>query len=129
MKQYLQKMIISNVKWAIVFTVLTFALMSSQALFIRIINSIFLGGLLIFCKGGLGFTSYLGGFDLFSYSHKKLRNYSKKNENNNDETDPDRDPGSYYDYINNRKKNRDFLVPLSVGGIFMIISAVLTIFC
>lgn len=129
MMQYLRTIVISNVRWTVIFSIIAFIFMGSQALILRIINSLFLGGLIIFCKGGLSFASYLGGFDLFSYSHKKLRNYAKKKLEENDEIDHDRDPGSYYDYINNRKKNRDFLVPLSIGGIFMIISAVLIIFC
>ncbi len=91
----------------------------------KIINAFFCGGAGVLCAGGFGLAAYLGGFDLFYYTHKKLSKYSKKNMD-----DPDfEDVGSYHQYIENKRRSKGFLVPLAVGALFMFCSLVLTALC
>ena len=101
-----------------------FALPRDNVLY-RLADSFFCGGVVLLCVGGLGFASYLGGFDLFSYTHKKLSKYSKKNIG-----DPDyEDVGSYHEYIGNKRRSKGFVLPLIIGGALLMLSFVLTIFC
>ena len=92
------------IKWAVVLSLLSFLLLRDSSWGMRIVNSICLGGLILTAFGGLGFASWLGGFDLFEYAHKKLSRYSKKNI----EEGIKDDVGSYYDFISQNNENRPF---------------------
>lgn len=93
--------------------------------FYKMIDALFCAGLGVLCIGGLGFAAYLGGFDLFSYTTRKLSKYSRKNIDN-----PDiEDVGSYHEYIGNKRRSKGFVLPLTIGGALLMLSFVLTIFC
>lgn len=93
--------------------------------FYKIIDALFCAGLAVLCIGGLGFAAYLGGFDLFAYTTRKLSKYSRKNIDN-----PDiEDVGSYHEYIGNKRRSKGFVLPLTIGGALLMLSFVLTIFC
>ncbi len=93
--------------------------------FYKIIDALFCAGLGVLCIGGLGFAAYLGGFDLFAYTTRKLSKYSRKNIDN-----PDiEDVGSYHEYIGNKRRSKGFVLPLTIGGALLMLSFVLTIFC
>lgn len=93
--------------------------------FYKMIDALFCAGLGVLCIGGLGFAAYLGGFDLFAYTTRKLSKYSRKNIDN-----PDiEDVGSYHEYIGNKRRNKGFVLPLTIGGALLMLSFVLTIFC
>jgi hypothetical protein len=109
------------IKWAVVLSLLSFLLLRDSSWGMRIVNSIFLGGLILTAFGGLGFASWLGGFDLFEYAHKKLSRYSKKNI----EEGIKDDVGSYYDFISQKQRKSTFLIPLGVGFGFVLISILL----
>lgn len=109
------------VKWGIALSVLACLLLRDSSWGMRIINSIFLGGLILTAVGGLGFASWLGGFDLFEYAHKKLSRYSKKNI----EEGVKDDVGSYYDFISGKERKSTFLIPLCVGVGFVLFSVLL----
>lgn len=93
--------------------------------FYKMIDALFCAGLGVLCIGGLGFAAYLGGFDLFAYTTRKLSKYSRKNIDN-----PDiEDVGSYHEYIGNKRRSKGFVLPLTIGGALLMLSFVLTIFC
>ena len=93
--------------------------------FYKVIDALFCAGLAVLCIGGLGFAAYLGGFDLFAYTTRKLSKYSRKNIDN-----PDiEDVGSYHEYIGNKRRSKGFVLPLTIGGALLMLSFVLTIFC
>ena len=93
--------------------------------FYKVIDALFCAGLGVLCIGGLGFAAYLGGFDLFAYTTRKLSKYSRKNIDN-----PDiEDVGSYHEYIGNKRRSKGFVLPLIIGGALLMLSFVLTIFC
>lgn len=93
--------------------------------FYKVIDALFCAGLGVLCIGGLGFAAYLGGFDLFAYTTRKLSKYSRKNIDN-----PDiEDVGSYHEYIGNKRRSKGFVLPLTIGGALLMLSFVLTIFC
>lgn len=93
--------------------------------FYKMIDALFCGGLGVLCIGGLGFAAYLGGFDLFAYTTRKLSKYSRKNIDN-----PDiEDVGSYHEYISGKWRSKGFVLPLIIGAVFIILSFVLTAFC
>lgn len=60
------------IKWAVALSLLSCLLLRDSSWGMRIVNSIFLGGLILTAFGGLGFASWLGGFDLFEYAHKNF---------------------------------------------------------
>lgn len=125
MKQYKTRTILNYAKWAVIITVLSGIFIKHGSLSVRIVNAFTIGGLVMAAIGGLGFAGYLGGFELFSYSFKKLRRYSRKNKDLPDEDDV----GSYYDYINSRRKTLDFLIPLAIGAVFIAISLCIGFLC
>lgn len=109
------------IKWGIALSLLSCLLLRDSSWGMRIVNSVFLGGLILTAVGGLGFASWLGGFDLFEYAHKKLSRYSKKNI----EEGVKDDVGSYYDFISQKQRKSTFLIPLGVGTGFVLISILL----
>lgn len=121
MNAYAKRVTSICIKWAVVLSLLSCLLLRDSSWGMRIVNSIFLGGLILIAFGGLGFASWLGGFDLFEYAHKKLSRYSKKNI----EEGIKDDVGSYYDFISQKQRKSTFLIPLGVGFGFVLISILL----
>ena len=110
---------------ALVPALISWLALPQDNVFYKIIDALFCAGLGVLCIGGLGFAAYLGGFDLFAYTTRKLSKYSRKNIDN-----PDiEDVGSYHEYIGNKRRSKGFVLPLTIGGALLMLSFVLTIFC
>ena len=110
---------------ALVLALISWFALPQDNVFYKVIDALFCAGLGVLCIGGLGFAAYLGGFDLFAYTTRKLSKYSRKNIDN-----PDiEDVGSYHEYIGNKRRSKGFVLPLTIGGALLMLSFVLTIFC
>ena len=110
---------------ALVLALISWFALPQDNVFYKMIDALFCAGLGVLCIGGLGFAAYLGGFDLFAYTTRKLSKYSRKNIDN-----PDiEDVGSYHEYIGNKRRSKGFVLPLTIGGALLMLSFVLTIFC
>lgn len=112
-------------KWflrALILAFLSGIIIPQPVISYKIINGLFFSGTIIFGIGAMGFASYLGGFDLFKYTHRKLSQYSAKNLKN----PVHQSIGTYYDYIADKKSNKYYLFPLSVGGIYISASFLFT---
>ena len=93
----------------------------------RMINCLFLGGMLPFIWGAARFIRGSGTFDLFVYSHRKVWKYGKRHEKEEEENEAiapgtTETLGSYYDYLSEKKKGPSCLEPLAAGAVFLILS-------
>ena len=101
-----------------------------QIFLYRLIDGLFIGGMLPMILGCFRLAKYAGSFDLLVYSHKKLARSGK----NSEEKDPGSSAapapeqlGSYSDYLTQKKPAATYKEPLLAGGVFILASLFLTI--
>lgn len=105
-----------------------------QIFLYRLIDGLFIGGMLPMILGCFRLAKYAGSFDLLVYSHKKLARSGKNSDLAQDEKDSNGSAapapeqlGSYSDYLTQKKPAATYKEPLLAGGIFILASLFLTI--
>ncbi|MGI5982254.1 MAG: hypothetical protein ACOX8F_02255 [Sakamotonia sp.] len=105
-----------------------------QIFLYRLIDGLFIGGMLPMILGCFRLAKYAGSFDLLIYSHKKLARSGKNSDLSEEGKDPNgsgapapEQLGSYSDYLNQKKTAATYKEPLLAGGVFMLASLFLTI--
>lgn len=118
---YLLCALVLGVPFAIAFPVST-----DKVLLTRILNGLFFGGLLVAAWGGIALAANLGAFSLIAYSNKKVwQTIFRKRENIPEE----KRVGSYFDYLQKKKKRREVREMLLAGFIPLIVSVVVSFIC
>ena len=105
-----------------------------QIFLYRLIDGLFIGGMLPMILGCFRLAKYAGSFDLLVYSHKKLARSGKNSDLSQEEKDPGSSAapapeqlGSYSDYLTQKKPAATYKEPLLAGGVFILASLFLTI--
>lgn len=99
----------------------------------RIVDGLFVGGIIPFLLGGMRLVKASGTFDLFVYTHRKIWKYAKnheKEEEENEKTAPGTTEtlGSYYEYLQKKEKEQEYssayLEPLAAGLLYLAVSLI-----
>ena len=105
-----------------------------QIFLYRLIDGLFIGGMLPMILGCFRLAKYAGTFDRLIYSHKKLARSGQNSDLSEEGKDPNgsgapapEQLGSYSDYLNQKKTAATYKEPLLAGGVFMLASLFLTI--
>ena len=103
-----------------------------QIFLYRLIDGLFIGGMLPMILGCFRLAKYAGS--LLVYSHKKLARSGKNSDLSQEEKDPGSSAapapeqlGSYSDYLTQKKPAATYKEPLLAGGVFILASLFLTI--
>lgn len=89
------------------------------------INGLFCGGLAVFLLGLFRLVCRMGIFDLFLYSHQKLRQYSKRYKE--EHPDEEQKVGAYHEYLQQKEVTTHHRAPLAAGGLFIALSVVISL--
>lgn len=87
----------------------------------RIINGLFIGGLFSLIPGLISYLRSIGMLDIFIYSYRTLRSYSKHFE---DELKEGKKAKTYHEFKLEKAPRPFSLEPLFIGGILVFISAI-----
>lgn len=88
----------------------------------RYSDSLFLSGVILMSVGGIQLILRLGIFDLLIFSFQAIGKHSPKQVESS-ETDNSKEPvSSYHSYLSQKKKSKDFVVPMLIGISFIILS-------
>lgn len=110
-----------------------YLILDRQNVFIyRIIDSLFIGSMIPLIIGGFRLAKYMGSFDLLVYTHRKLWKYGTRHEKFEEENEaiaPNsiEKPGTYADYLGEKKSVPAFKEPLLIGGIFFFAALILAL--
>lgn len=108
-----------------------FLLSSGSTFQIRLIDSLFIGGLLPFVIGSFRWVSSVGLFDLFVYSNKRVwgrhRNAHERSEMTEREQETyERTQGSFHDYLLKKVPSRPSAAYLLSGSLYLASALLLT---
>lgn len=101
-------------------------LIPAVSLLYRVINGLFVGGIIVLFYGLLSYVAKVGFFDLFVYSHKKLFRHSKHNEDSKDGDEPKK-LGSFHEYLLEKEEKQTRTKPIVVGGLLVAASILLVV--
>lgn len=87
----------------------------------RIINGLFIGGLFSLIPGLISYLRSVGMLDIFIYSYRTLRSYSKHFE---DELKEGKKTKTYHEFKLEKALKPFSLEPLLIGGVLVFISVV-----
>lgn len=93
----------------------------------RIVDGLFVGGIIPFLLGGMRLVKASGTFDLFVYTHKKIWKYAKDHGKGDEENEKSASgttelPDSYYDYLQKKEHSSAYLEPLAAGLLYLAVS-------
>lgn len=109
-----------------IISVLAAIVAPESVFFFRIINGLFIGGLVLLLWFMCTYVSSLGLFDIVGYSFRKFGQYSKKNIHLIEEN-PEKKMGSFHDYLQTKAKKSANFSPLISGGMLIAISIALVL--
>lgn len=110
--------------------VVLFIFRGNVPIFIRLIDSLFLGGLIPFTVGSWRLVCNVGSFDLFVYTNGKIwGGFGKKNRTtitDEDKKASERYAGSYHDYVMRKKPGKPYGAYMLTGSVVLTVSVILS---